>query len=61
MINPETDGAMPVDCQLQMTGDKMQISYGGNRGWIIQVSTNDLLEEMRNFDSKWGGRDKNGI
>ena len=50
---------MPVDCQLQMTGDKMQISYGGNRGWIIQVSTNDLLEEMRNFDSKWGNR--NGI
>lgn len=59
MINPETDGAMPVDCQLQMTGDKMQISYGGNRGWIIQVSTNDLLKEMRNFDSKWGNR--NGI
>lgn len=42
LINPVTDGAMPIRCQLDNIGNAIQIKYGGLDGWIIQIPIQQL-------------------
>lgn len=42
IINPETDGAIPVKAKLKNVGDKIEIEYGGLKGIIIQLKIKDL-------------------
>lgn len=50
LINPETDGGMPVSCQIKVVGERMQFWCLGNRGWIIQVPINSILNEIVKYD-----------
>ena len=42
IINSETDGAIPVKCELKSVGSKIQLNCGGVNGWSIQVSIEDI-------------------
>lgn len=37
LINAETDGAVPIQCNLRNIGSKLQLEYGGTKGWRIQI------------------------
>ena len=42
IINPETDGAMPVPCVIEDMGSKIQLKIGGVRGMIVVVEKEAL-------------------
>ena len=50
LINPMTDGAVPIACQLQNTGNAIQIKYGGLDGWIIQIPIHELQDVINEDD-----------
>lgn len=37
LINVETDGAVPIQCNLRNIGSKLQLECGGIKGWRIQI------------------------
>ena len=50
LINPMTDGAMPIACDLINTGNAIQIKYGGLEGWIIQIPIHELQDVIDDDD-----------
>lgn len=50
LINPMTDGAVPIVCQLKNTGHAIQIHYGGLDGWIIQIPIHELQDVINDDD-----------
>ena len=50
LIDPDTDGGMPVDAAIDGNGDKIKIACGGRRGFIIQLRNADLLAEMTGIE-----------
>lgn len=50
LIDPKTDGAVPIACHLINTGSSIQISYGGLDGWIIQIPISELQNIIGNED-----------
>ena len=46
LVNPETDGAMPVSCELTIVGDKIQFWCNGLKGWIIQIQLEDIIKTL---------------
>lgn len=50
LINPLTDGAVPIACQLQNVGNAIQIHCGGLEGWIVQIPIQDLQDIINEDD-----------
>jgi len=50
LIDPDTDGGVPVDAAIDGDGDKIKIACGGRRGFIIQMKNADLLAEMTGIE-----------
>jgi len=50
LINPMTDGAMPIACKLRNVGNAIQIHYGGLEGWIVQIPINELRDVIDDDD-----------
>lgn len=42
LIDPRTDGAVPIRCKLKIVDDVIQIEYGGLDGWILQIPIKEL-------------------
>jgi len=43
LVDPKTDGAKPLRCELQNDGGYMQLECKGDNGFIIQVPIQDIL------------------
>ena len=43
LINPKTDGAVPLRSELNVVNNKLQIKCKGDNGFIIQLSLDDIL------------------
>lgn len=50
LINPVTDGAMPIRCRIENIGNQVQIKYGGLDGWIIQIPMQSLQNVLGEDD-----------
>lgn len=47
IMDPDTDGGMPVDCRLQSLPDgKVTIAWGGRKGVVVILKKEDLLREL---------------
>ena len=50
LIDPKTDGCVPIGCKLTNVGKTIQLQYGGLDGWIIQIPIHDLQDVIGDDD-----------
>lgn len=50
LIDPRTDGGVPIACNLKNVGGAIQLQYGGLDGWIIQIPIHDLQDVIDDDD-----------
>lgn len=46
VIDPETDGGVPMTCELQCVGDKFLVKKNGKKGFFIVLKLEDVEEAL---------------
>lgn len=46
VIDPETGGGVPVNCELKIEKDKLIVSNNARNGFIISVRLEDIMDVM---------------